>query len=157
MGETVLPKYIHDPQDLREARLGLAESMYQNRDFEAARGIFADIMRNAHKAGDLPTEAEATAYACNIDFQQGKQDQALALCSHALALANRPGVPARTLALAAMSTAANRADHGLQRDPETLRIAELAVNVSRSHGLPPHETAQAVEKLGEIQQNLGEP
>ena len=41
LGVKILPEYIKDPSDLREAQMGLAESMYENGDLDGARMSFA--------------------------------------------------------------------------------------------------------------------
>jgi len=155
LGVKFLPEYIREPADLRQARLGLAGSMFENRDYDAARQIFSQVAREAHAAGDLPSEAEATAYLCSIAYDKGEGDAGLSLCARAVDLAKSPGVPPRTLALAAYYSAALRADLGLIRQPPTVPLAELAVKTSLDNHLPPHETAQALVKLADIEQNLG--
>ena len=156
LGIKFLPEYIKNPADLREARLGLAGSMFQNRDLDNARAIFQQVVREAQAARDLPAEAEATAYLCSIAYNKGEGDAGLSLCAHAVDLAKRDGVPPRTLALAAYYSAALRADLGLIRQQPTVALAELAVKTSLDNHLPPHETAQALVKLADLEQNLGE-
>jgi serine/threonine protein kinase len=155
LGVRFLPEYIKNPADLRQARLGLAASMFQNRDYDAARQIFTEVVRDAQASADLPSEAEATAYLCSIAYDKGEGDAGLNLCAHAMDLAKRPGVPPRTLALAAYYSASLRADRGLIRESPTIPLAELAVKTSIDNHLPPHESAQALVKLADLEQNMG--
>jgi eukaryotic-like serine/threonine-protein kinase len=155
LGVKFLPEYIKDPSDLRQARLGLAVSMFENRDYDAARAIFQQVVHEAQASQDLPAEAEASAYLCSIAYDKGEGDAGLNLCAHAMELAQRPGAPPRTLALSAYYSAALRADLGLIRQPPTIALAELAVKTSVDNHLPPHETAQALVKLADIEQNIG--
>jgi eukaryotic-like serine/threonine-protein kinase len=155
LGVKFLPEYIKNPADLRQARLGLAASMFQNRDYDAARQIFNQVVRDAQASGDLPAEAEASAYLCSIAYDKGEGDAGLSLCAHAMDLATRPGVPPRTLALSAYYSASLRADRGLIRESPTIPLAELAVKTSIDNHLPPHETAQALVKLADLEQNIG--
>jgi serine/threonine protein kinase len=50
VGLTKLPDYIHDPRDLRQAQLGLAESMFESGDFADARVAFANLIASAVRA-----------------------------------------------------------------------------------------------------------
>ena len=59
LGVKVLPQYIADPRDLRQAQLGLAESMYQNRDFAAAEPALQQVLHDAIFARDVSAQAEA--------------------------------------------------------------------------------------------------
>ena len=128
--------------------------MYQNRDFEAAEPVLRQVILTSVPAADFAAEAEASTYLCGIRNSQGAADS-LQLCAHAVKLASRPGIPPRTLALAAITSAEARGNRGLATDKETVRLAELAVRVSVSNNLPPHQIAQALTKLGDIEQNIG--
>jgi tetratricopeptide (TPR) repeat protein len=156
LGIKVLPEYIKDPHDLRQAELGLAESMFQNRDYEGALPVFSQVMASAKNASDLPAQAEAATYLCGIDYAKGEGTEGLKQCASAMELAGRPGVPARTLALAAANSANLRADLGLIGQQPTFQLAELAVKKSEDNRLPPHETAQALLSLANLYQNVGQ-
>ena len=59
----VLPDYIKNPTDQREARLSLAESMYENGDMAGAHKAFLQVIDSATQATDRNAEAEAEAFA----------------------------------------------------------------------------------------------
>ena len=154
LGVKVLPEYIKNPGDLRQAQLSLGASMFQSRDFKAAEPVFEQIMASAKAAGDTASEVEADTYLCTIRSQQGHPDTGLPLCERAIAHSGTAGVPAHTRALAAMQYASNREDAGI-RDDENVRQAVQAVQISREHQLPPHETALALTVLASLYQQRG--
>jgi tetratricopeptide (TPR) repeat protein len=156
LGIKVLPDYIKDPHDLRQAELGLAESMFQNRDYEGALPVLNRVMQDAKRARDLPAEAEAATYLCNIDYAKGLGSAGLQQCARAVDLAKHRGVPARTLALAAANSANMRAELGLIGVQPTFQPAEMAVKTVIDNRLPPHETGQAILLLANLYQIVGQ-
>ncbi len=149
LGVKVLPEYIHDPADLRQAQLSLAESMYQTRDYAGAQPVFQEVMANAEASGDVPTEAEAAAYAGSTEFLEGHTVAGLTLTAKALALSKKPGVSPRTRVLSAIFYATNREDLGKHTE-ENVKLLERAVKESRENHLPPHETGDALMQLGGV-------
>jgi hypothetical protein len=64
----MLPDYIKEPADLREAQLGLAESMYENGDLDGAQKVFTQVTAGARAAGDVQAESESEAFSGNVAF-----------------------------------------------------------------------------------------
>ena len=147
LGVKILPDYIKDTADLREAQLSLAESMFENGDMKNAQKVFSDVIASAKTAGDVGAEAEAEAFSGNIAYQQGPMDLGEKLTAHALELSKKPGVSPAVRAWSAIYYAWNRENNGFHSD-ENLRLLEFAVKESRDYHLPPHETAEALDNLG---------
>ena len=146
LGVKVLPDYIKDPADLREAQMGLAESMYENGDLNSAQKVFIQTIAAAKAAGDIGSEAEAEAFSGNIAYQLGQTDQGQALTAHALELSHRPGVTPTVRVWSEIYYAANRENNGFRSD-ENVRLLESAVKESRERHLPERETAYAIYML----------
>jgi serine/threonine-protein kinase len=147
LGVKILPDYIKDPADLREAQLSLAESMFENGDMSNAQKVFSGIIASAKAAGDVGAEAEAEAFSGNIAYQQGPMDLGEKLTAHALELSKKPGVSPAVRAWSAIYYAWNRENNGFHSD-ENLRLLEFAVKESRDYHLSPHQTAEALDNLG---------
>ncbi|MHB2009497.1 MAG: protein kinase domain-containing protein, partial [Acidobacteriaceae bacterium] len=146
LGVKVLPDYIKDPADLREAQMGLAESMYENGDLDSAQKVFTETSASAKASGDIGAEAESEAFSGNIAYQQGQMEQGQALTKGALELSEKPGVSPSVRAWSEIFYASNRENNGF-RSEENLRLLESAVKESREHHLPERETAYAVYML----------
>jgi serine/threonine protein kinase len=148
LGLKVLPTYVKDPADLRQAQLALGESIFWNGDLAEAERVYTQVQQTASRAGDAAAEAEALVYLGDIARQQGQYDLALSRTARSLLLSRRPGVPPRTRVLGAGSYALARETAG-QRTDENLRLWEFAVKESRDHGLPPHEIGEMLGYLGQ--------
>jgi eukaryotic-like serine/threonine-protein kinase len=149
-----LPEYIHEPADLRQAELGLAESMFESGDFNDARVAFADLVATAGRANALADKAEAEAYAGSIEFQQGNSAAGRALEADALKLTRGPGIPPRVSALAEIYYAFNEENSGFKND-ENLRLLRLAVKESNGQHLT-HEGSLALSSLAAVLYMRGE-
>ncbi|HEY2859643.1 MAG TPA: serine/threonine-protein kinase [Terracidiphilus sp.] len=147
LGVKMLPQYIKDPADLRQAQLSLAESIYENGDQDSALKVFLEIAASAKSAGDVPAEAEAETFAGNIDYLQGQMDPGKDLTAHALELSRRPGVPATVRVWAETFYAWDRENNGF-RDDSNVAMLRRAVKDSQDNNLPMHETADALYNLG---------
>lgn len=148
LGVKMLPDYIKDPSDLREAQLGLAESMYENGDLDSAEKVFTQTIASARAANDIPAEAESEAFSGNIDYLQGQMSAGEALTSHALELSRKSGVPPAVRVWSAIFYAWNRDDNGYRTD-ENVRLLQRAVKECQDNDLSPRETADATYSLGE--------
>ena len=146
LGVKVLPDYIKDPADLREAQMGLAESMYENGDLDGAQKVFTQTIASAKAAGDIGAETESEAFSGNIAYLQGQTDRGGALTGDALALSRKPGVTPTVRVWSEIYYAANRENNGFRSD-ENLRLLESAVKESRDRDLPERETAYAIYML----------
>src|ERR1017187_3480350 len=147
LGVKMLPDYIKNPGDLREAQLGLAESMYENGDLDDAQKVFTATITSAKAAGDINAEAESEAFSGNIAYQQGQVDVGKTLTAHALELSRRREVAPAVRVWSEIYYAWNREDNGF-RDDENVRLLRSAVQEARDHNLSPHETADALYNLG---------
>jgi len=148
MGVKLLPQYITDPSDLRQAQLALGESMYENGDLDNAQKVLTQTTASARAANDIAAEAEAEAFSGNIAYMQGDNTLGETLTAEALGLSRRPGVPASVRAWSAMFYAWNRDNNGYRSD-ENVSLLHSAVKQCRENGLPPRETADALYLLGE--------
>jgi tetratricopeptide (TPR) repeat protein len=148
LGVKVLPDYIKNPADLREAQMGLAESMYENGDLDSAQKVFTQTIASAKAAGDFEAEAESEASSGNIAYLQGQVAQGQALTAHALELSQKPGISPAVRAWSAIYYAWNRDDNGFRTD-ENVRLLQFAVKECRDHNLSPRETADALYFLGQ--------
>ncbi len=146
LGIRLLPQYIKDPADLREAQLSLAESMFDNGDLDGAQAVFTETTASAKADHDLQSEAESEAFAGNIAYQNGQMEQGAALTAHALELSRGPGMSAVIKVRAAMYYAVNRENNGFRED-ENVRLLEYAAKEARDKHLPPHEAADALYSL----------
>ena len=148
LGVKMLPDYIKDPSDLRQAQMGLAESMYENGDLQSAQKVLTETIASAKAAKDVPAEAESEAFSGNIAYLQGQTDTGDALTAHALELSRKPGVSPAVRAWSAIFYAWNRDNNGYRSD-ENVRLLQFAVKESRDNKLSPRETADALYTLGE--------
>jgi serine/threonine-protein kinase len=158
LGVKMLPDYIKEPADLRQAQLGLAESMYENGDLDGALKVFNEVAASAKAAGDVPAEAEAEAFAGNIDYLQGQVEPGRDLTAHALELSRRPSVPPTVRVWSDIYYAWNRENNGF-RDDSNVALLRRAVKESQENHLPMRETADALFNLGsdlELRGNLSE-
>ncbi|HUK31797.1 MAG TPA: serine/threonine-protein kinase, partial [Candidatus Acidoferrum sp.] len=147
LGVKVLPEYIKDPGDLRQAQLALGNSMSVSRDYDSARQVWTEVMHTAGADGDAAAEAEATAYVSSLDFLQGRNPQAIALSDKALQLSRKSGVPGRVRAIVAVIYAVVREESGVRTD-ENIHLLDFAVREARESGLPPHEVGLGLYYYG---------
>ena len=149
VGMRKLPDFIHEPTDLREAELGLAESMYESGTFADARSAFERIIANAKASGAVADQAEAEIYAGAIDLQQGRIETGRALLGDALNLARSRGVPVRVRVLSEIYYAyfADSLNNGTRTDAN-LAMLRSAVQECRDSHLSVQETALALSYLG---------
>jgi tetratricopeptide (TPR) repeat protein len=148
LGVRLLPEYIKDPRDLREAQMSLAESMFQNDDLNDAQRVFTQTIASAKAAGDAAGEAESEAFAGNIAYLQGNADAGANLSAHALDLSRGPNISPAVRVWAATYYAWNRENAGFRSD-ENVRLLRSAVKEARANNLSPHETADAIYNLGQ--------
>jgi eukaryotic-like serine/threonine-protein kinase len=149
VGISKLPDFIHDPADLRQAQLGLAESMFESGTLADARSAFGRIIESATVSGASADKAEAETYAGVIDLQQGHVDAGRALLADALALARNRSVPVRVRVLSEVYYAyyADSFNNGTKTDAN-LTLLRSAVQECRDNQLSAQETALALSYLG---------
>lgn len=155
LGVKVLPEYIKDPADLREAQLSLAESMYDNGDLASAQKVFTQVIPEAKAAGDGNAEAEAEAFSGNIAFQMGEMETGKTLTADALALSRKESVTPSVRVWSEIYYAANRENNGFRSD-ENLRLLQAAVTEAQTKHLPERETAYALYMLASDYEELGQ-
>jgi eukaryotic-like serine/threonine-protein kinase len=148
LGVKMLPQYIKDPTDLRQAQMSLAESMFQNGDLDNAQQVFTQTIASAAAAHDFDAEAESEAFSGNIAYAQGQNDLGDKLTAHALDLSHRPKISPATRVWSAIYFAWNRENNGFHSD-DNLRLLRYAVKQAHDANLSPHETADAIYDLGE--------
>ena len=147
LGVRMLPQYITDPSDLRQAQLGLAESMYENGDVDEAQKVLLQTTASAKAAGDTSSEAESEAFSGHIAYMQGDNSlgQRCRACARSGAKTRRAHTCPR---LEPDFYAWDRDNNGYRAD-ENLRLLQSAVKESRDNKLSPRETADALYTLGE--------
>ena len=155
LGVKVLPEYIKDPADLREAQLSLAESMYDNGDMPTAQKVFTQVIPGARAARDTNAVAEAEAFSGNIAFQLGQMEAGKALTADALALSRQESVTPSVRVWSEIYYAANRENNGFRSD-ENLQLLQAAVNEAQTRHLPERETAYALYMLASDYEELGQ-
>jgi serine/threonine-protein kinase len=148
LGVKVLPEYIKDPADVREAQLSLAESMFENGDLKNAQAAFMQTIASAQAAGDIQSEAEAEAFAGEIAYQFAQLDQGAKLTARSLELSRRSSVSSTVRVWSEIYYASNREKLGTLSD-ENLHLLQAAVRESRDKHLPERETAYAIYELSE--------
>jgi len=148
LGVKVLPDYIKNPADLREAQMSLAESMYENGDLDSAQKVFEQIIASAQAAGDVGAEAEASAFEGDIAFQKGRMAEGRAETAHALELSRKPGVTPSVRVWSEIYYAANLEKTGFRTD-DNVKLLQAAVRESHEYHLPERETAFATYQLAE--------
>ena len=94
LGVKMLPDYIRNPEDLLQAKIALAESMFDNGDLDDAKQIFEQTAATARSMGNTDAEAESKAFAGHIAFSQGDANKGKKLTADALRLSQQPGVSA---------------------------------------------------------------
>jgi eukaryotic-like serine/threonine-protein kinase len=146
VGMANLPQYIHEPADLRQAQLGLAESMYESGDLADARSALSAVISTATRDHAAADKAEAETFAGAVEFQQGNIAAGRALTADALALSRADSIPSRVRVLSELYFAFNEDNNGFTRD-ENLRLLRAAVEESRAHHLPVRETSLALSLL----------
>ena len=152
---TKLPDYVHEPADLRNAQLGLAESMLESGDLADARSAFAAIIASATAANATADRAEAEAFAGSVEFQQGNIAAGRVLEADALKLSRGPDIPPRTRVLAEIYFAYNEDNYGFTTG-ENLRLLRAAIEESRAHHLV-RETSLGLFSLGSVLYMRGLP
>jgi len=148
LGVKLLPDYIKDPADLREAQMSLAESMYENGDLDSAQRVFAQIIASAKAAGDVGAEAEALAFSGDIAYQKGRMDEGKSDTTQALALSRKPGLAPSVRVWSEIYYAANTEKNGFLSDAN-LKLMQQAVRECHQYNLPQRETAYATYQLAE--------
>jgi serine/threonine-protein kinase len=154
LGVKVLPEYIKEPADLREARLSLAESMFDNGDLKGAQPVFTQVISDARAAGDVQSEAEAEAFAGEIAYELAQMDQGAKLTASAYALTTKTKVSPTVRVWSEIYYAMNREKNGYRTD-DNLRILQNAATEARTQHLPDRETAYALYQLAEDYQVRG--
>jgi serine/threonine-protein kinase len=147
LGVKMLPDYIRDPADLLQAKIALAESMFDNGDLDDAKTIFEQTAAAARSMGNADAEAESEAFAGHIAFSQGDVAGGRQLTADALQISQRPGVSPAVRVRAADYYAWNRESLGFISD-EDLRLLRFAADEARRSNLPLHEKAEAIHELG---------
>ena len=155
LGVKVVPDFIKSPADLRAAQLSLAESMFDNGALAQAQPVFLQVIDSAKAAGDIATEAEAEAYAGNIQYTQGEGDMGKSLFEHALALSHSEAVSPSQRVRIEVDYVENRADRGIRAESDG-RLLQFAVDESRRRHLPQREQALAIEKLADYHSQRNE-
>jgi serine/threonine-protein kinase len=146
LGMRRLPEFIHDPGDLSAAQLGMAESLFQSGALAEAGSALAEAARAAHTAGERGIEAEALAYASDVEYQLGHVEAGRALARQVKALSASAEVPARVRILGRVFAATDEDGSGQRRD-QNLADLQAAVDESVRLNLGDRDLAFALHGL----------
>jgi serine/threonine-protein kinase len=147
LGIKMLPDYIRNPEDLLQAKIALAESMFDNGDLDDAKPIFEQTAATAKSMKNADAEAESEAFAGHIAFSEGDVTKGNLLTAAALRASQQPGVSPAVRVRAADYYAWNRENLGFTSD-EDLQLLRFAADEARRSALPLHEKAEAIHELG---------
>jgi eukaryotic-like serine/threonine-protein kinase len=143
LGVKTLPDYIRNPADLLQAKVALAESMFDNGDLSDAETIFEQTAKTARSMRNIDAEAESEAFAGNIAFKNGEVEKGKQLTADALKLSQQRGVSPQVRVWAADFYATNRETLGIT-STEDIKLVRFAADEARRNNLPPHERASAI-------------
>ncbi len=149
LGVQALPEFIHDPADQRSARLSLGESMFDNSDFEHALPVLLAVRDEARKAGDVPSQAEATGFAAMSQSELGQYDVAARLLDEAMALRSHRGVTAAQRLWVVGFYVSNRYNSGV-RSPADAALLQRTLDESRKAAIPDRELGWALGNLATL-------
>jgi serine/threonine-protein kinase len=152
---SVLPLYLKDPDDLRQAQLSLALSLYWNQDFPPAKSLYAAALASAQRAGDRVAEAEARGNLASIAYFEGKNAEAKDQIGQSFALASRPDVPVDLRFLITQKYALINNDLG-GKAADLKRILAAAVTEARAKNVNPADIAESLNYLGGLALNAGD-
>ena len=152
LGAAVLPQMIKNPADQRAGQLSLAESMYFDSDFIDAEASLKRVIADAKSNGDIPTEAEAEAYAGMVAYKLNKMQDYTALLGHALQLADHPDVTPATRVYIKTFYTQNRYELGYTNDQD-IAIARAAVKEAHNPAVSADELAYATLNLALVSSN----
>ncbi|HEY9126135.1 MAG TPA: serine/threonine-protein kinase, partial [Acidobacteriaceae bacterium] len=155
LGMRVLPDYIKNLGDQREARLSLAESMYENGDMAGAHKAFLQVAESAAQAGDHNAEAEGEAFAGISASQLGNEDEAEKRTAHALELSRGSGIQPEVKVWSELYFGEVRENAG-KRSDENLHLMEQAVKDAQGGGIPEREKAFAMYSLASDLEERGD-
>lgn len=154
LGVRILPDYIRNPEDLLQAKVALAESMFDNGDLKDANAIFRQTTLAAQSLGDIDAETESDAFAGHIAFKNGDVDGGKKLTAEAVRLSRRRGVSSIVRVWAEDFYAYDRVNLGIQSD-ENLGLLRAAAAEARKNNLPLHERATAIYQLASTLEYFG--
>lgn len=152
LGSAVLPQMIRNPSDRRAGEISLAESMFLDTDYKDAEEVLDRVIVDAKASGDVPAEAEAEAYAGMVSYKLGKMHDFEILSSHALQLADKPGVTPEARVWIKTFYTQNRYELGYST-PSDIAIQRSAVAEANSPRVAPNELAYATLNLALVMSN----
>lgn len=152
LGAQVLPQMIKNPADQRDGELSLAESMYFDSDFPDAEAALERVVADAKASNDIPTEAEAEAYAGMVAYKLNKMQDYTTLMDHALLLADKPGVTPSTRVYIKTFYTQNRYERGYTNDND-IAIQRAAVKEAHDPTVSADELAYATLNLALVASN----
>ncbi len=156
LGLKVLPEFIQRPADQRLAKLSLAESIFDNSDFQHALPVLQQIMQEAKAAGDLPTEVEAEAFAGMAAHQIGQMELASQLLQHAFSLRNEKGVSLAQRIWIVSFYVSDRYNGGIRPPEDLLLMKKLVEQGMKSGGVSDREIAWAFENMAIMHVSSGD-
>ncbi len=138
LGVQALPRFIHNPVDQRYAQLSLGESMFDNSDYEHALPVLLAVRHEAHKAADVPAEAEAMGFAGMTLSELGRYDQASQLLDKAMDLQHHKGItPSQRLWIVGFYVS-NRFNNGL-RSAADAALLKQTIDAGSGADIPDRE------------------
>ena len=154
LGVKILPDYIRNPGDLLQAKVALAESMFDNGDLNDAETIFQQTAATARSMADVDAEAESEAFVGHIRFLHGDVAIGKKIAADALRLSRQKKVSSMVRVWAEDFYAYDRENLGMITD-ENIDLLRSAADEATRNYLPVHERAKAIYNLGTTLEYLG--
>jgi serine/threonine protein kinase len=154
LGVKILPDYIRNPGDLLQAKVALAESMFDNGDLNDAETIFQQTAATARSMADVDAEAESEAFVGHIRFLHGDVASGKKITADALRLSRQKKVSSTVRVWAEDFYAYDRENLGMITD-ENIDLLRSAADEATRNYLPVHERAKAIYNLGTTLEYLG--
>jgi serine/threonine-protein kinase len=152
LGVAIAPHVIRDPVDQRAAVLSLAESMYANEAYQDALPVLQRVIDQATASHDIPTEAEAEAYAGRVDFRLGRIGEATPLSAHAMQLAPNSGIEPRVRLWIRTFYTQDRYELSYSTDAD-VAIERAAIREAQGRDVPENDIAYADMVLALLMEN----
>ena len=149
LGVQIVPDFIKDPDDLRQARLSLADSLYLSSDFETARTLYEQALASARSSNDKSAEAESLSQLGLIAHFSGKPEAALDDTEKGFAASRASGIPADTRLLGAQAYVLVHEDLGKTAD-QNAGYLESAIKEARVAHLADNRISAALIQLGQV-------
>jgi eukaryotic-like serine/threonine-protein kinase len=154
LGVQIVPDFIKDPDDLRQARLSLADSLYLSSDFATSQTVYEQALESARASQDKSAEAESLSQLGLIAHFSGKPEAALDDTERGYAASRASGIPAGTRLLGAQAYVLVHEDLGKTTD-QNAGYLETAIKDARAAHVADNHISAALIQLGQVLNKRG--